>query len=948
MSLKSSIFSTNNLNALSRPYGKKPSLLRPSSPYINNASKNTISNHHEHVHDLGDYQQQQQQQSKTTMPNANGKAKISSKSTPNISNGKDSTAWDFQEIIDNYEHTYSLPPILSPKLPSFFESNETSFPVGTPDDTNRSIKRLKTDNKNNSYIDLSKKPQSSNAMSKKSQPYTNDEDQEMSLKEDLKMERLKSNNRASLQVEAGTADLQDEDYLRPMCPPTLPAIFNNLNSLEPASPRPTTTTTTTTASKTRPTKLATTKNSNSYSERQMREVVQNNENHKVTSKDENSTTKEKKYAFDKDANRTQDPLTKIQDTHQTNKKKLEANKEQDTMSSNTIIAQKVSKPSYSKVTTAAGSIQWINKVYDISNPRFLVRIVLLNKVKYLRHFTIPQKVHPLDGGYGNDDDDDEKDDDDDDDNDSDPVNNHRHNKNTKLDGDNATQDQHVKAKMEDMQNIHGGLKINTDSTPADSVASPNSVNGQSKIPVRKRHKIYIENDSSDLDSIQRPSTSRQKNSKDPSPEQEQSRASSSSLKDASITAKAMAELDEERRRFARFRQAKMKEIEDIERANKELEKRLKQRESELRDESERYRQQQQSAKEVNLTAQGSNLNYGEKQLYHNSYIDVSNTQPNLNLSLSESETLNSKLKDRRGFWQNQAKNLASQFGTHNQSRLSGLVKDAEVITRVCCMVDVVLMQMVACDYDERSKIVMRVLPSERSWMKLDTDVIEFITQITETIEYLKPVTNTKTNTNTNKNNKNNNNYNLHDANSALILNFLKVIRCLLYQLRALLSKHICMILTRVIDDYRLKIAKSNNDYALLKKIIELQVQERDLKTLQAELFANGQPTFLSSTIEFHFPNTWSKRSLDITEVLRWEREQAYSQQNLKKLHLKPLCKGQWGDGGLFYLPLGLYSSLSEMSSLLYLITREFIEKWNQMNLERERWVLYRLQCGPPD
>lgn len=262
------------------------------------------------------------------------------------------------------------------------------------------------------------------------------------------------------------------------------------------------------------------------------------------------------------------------------------------------------------------------------------------------------------------------------------------------------------------------------------------------------------------------------------------------------------------------------------------------------------------------------------------------------LSKSQREDIKQRLIDKKTYWISIVKDcrIISQ-------------KESDGFLEIIINVDIILMSMISNDYDERSKVVAEILPSERSWRSLDQDMKQLIITIDKFTT------------------------NLQEKN---LLEFLKILRCILFQLRAILIKRINSILTKAVISYSNKLNGSDkNNGDLQTRIIDLQQSCIKNHDLINNYFVSSKPSYLISIIPIKFPITWFKKSLTI------EREVSDPLEDYE-FNLKPNDKQ-------FYLPIGTYSNLCEMSGFLYSVIREFIDIFNRYNPKQK--INYTLQSG---
>ncbi|ODV81022.1 uncharacterized protein CANTADRAFT_25306 [Suhomyces tanzawaensis NRRL Y-17324] len=228
-------------------------------------------------------------------------------------------------------------------------------------------------------------------------------------------------------------------------------------------------------------------------------------------------------------------------------------------------------------------------------------------------------------------------------------------------------------------------------------------------------------------------------------------------------------------------------------------------------------------------------------------------------------------------------------------------KGTHDLLSVIIQVDSLILRMISYDYDERSKIVSDVLPSERSWKLLVKEISQLIDEIDKLARILK------------------------DKNQ---LEFLKILVCILFQTQAVVLKRINSILTKVIQLY---INKNNSAGELNGKIIELQQLTINNNSLIIENFMNSKPNYVNAIIPIKFPVTWFKKSL--------EMESSQQDHILDNCHnnIKP-------SNQLYYLPIGVYSNMNEITCFLYNILHEFIDIFNKFIRPKEP-IKYVLQSG---
>ncbi|KAG7196233.1 uncharacterized protein KQ657_000246 [Scheffersomyces spartinae] len=220
-----------------------------------------------------------------------------------------------------------------------------------------------------------------------------------------------------------------------------------------------------------------------------------------------------------------------------------------------------------------------------------------------------------------------------------------------------------------------------------------------------------------------------------------------------------------------------------------------------------------------------------------------------------------------------------KLAKENRAKVS---KGRNKLQQTLLWMDSLILQMVANDLDERIKIMNDILPSERLWRNMFDDINDFL-----------------------KNTQTQEEKNQYE-------DFYVLVVCLLYHTNGLVLKRINNILTKVIDLYT-----KRNDGDIINKVVELQYQAIHNGNLILDYLLNGNPNHMMSTISSKFPKTWYHRTTNI--------------QNLTKPlnDLRPTSNA-------YYLPLGNFSSLNDISALLHNILREFIESNN---------INYSLACS---
>ncbi|KAK6461952.1 hypothetical protein DFJ63DRAFT_314579 [Scheffersomyces coipomensis] len=346
-----------------------------------------------------------------------------------------------------------------------------------------------------------------------------------------------------------------------------------------------------------------------------------------------------------------------------------------------------------------------------------------------------------------------------------------------------------------------------------------------------------------------------------------------------------------------------KELQDKEIRLKEYERSLRSKERAIEE-----REQKQKQKSPPVSSRSDDINKRREQLKQlNNEVMIkepsqpleeiklpnSEEQQTLHLPKAMREEINATLQNKKTILLQLSKTAKGDFE-------SSINKDN--LKAVICQVDYVLLKLMASDYDERSKLVMDVLPSERSWKVLDqevSDLIKFINNCSKSIK------------------------------DNMISGFLRILTSILYQTRALIIKRVNSILIKVIDSY---LTKRDDRKELNDKIIELQQTTIGNNNLISAHLMNARPDFLFSNIASKFPITWSKRNLNLEAVQR-----DFNLYDFHK-HLRPAYQ-------LYYLPFGAYSNVNEIDGFLFHIMNEFMDIYNKHNPSTR--VSYVLLSGKP-
>ncbi|CAI5757477.1 unnamed protein product [Candida verbasci] len=351
-----------------------------------------------------------------------------------------------------------------------------------------------------------------------------------------------------------------------------------------------------------------------------------------------------------------------------------------------------------------------------------------------------------------------------------------------------------------------------------------------------------------------------------------------------ILEKTLKELQEAHKKSI----ASVKELEELLEKERNKEKVNKEKpstkESNNEDEQRKRNQLKQLTQDI-IMREGSQPPVEEKILIDN-FQDDSMSK---NLTQQQREEIKNNLINKKNHYLQLSKTMTSRYQNSSDEFL-----------KIIMQVDCILVKIISFDYDERSKVVSRVLPSERSWRQLDIEIEELIKKIDK----------------------------INPNFSNIKFDLLKIVHCILYQARAIIMKRINNILSTVIESYisRNEKTKENN---LNIKIIELQQQLILNNKLIIENFMNSKPNYLNSIIPLKFSYTWYNKSLNLTKT-----QQDYNLNNYHK-NLKP--------PQLYYLPFGDYTNINELNGFLYNILKEFIEIYNK--IYQNQPIKYNLQSN---
>lgn len=273
------------------------------------------------------------------------------------------------------------------------------------------------------------------------------------------------------------------------------------------------------------------------------------------------------------------------------------------------------------------------------------------------------------------------------------------------------------------------------------------------------------------------------------------------------------------------------------------------------------------------------------------------------LTKAEKDEYKATLISKKNHWIKIAKDIDQQFKESSSDKN----------LKIAMKFDSILLYMISYDYDEKLKLISNILPSERYWNLMYQDLNNFILYLKDYYERIDSQKKVKT--------------------------YVSFLIGLLYQTKSITLKRINAILKKVIESYIEK--KSNSDKSndgeflneLNNKIIELQQQSINNHNSMTENFAKAQPYLSNSpTISINFPKTWYNRAPKLNPNQTSETSLSPGSNN-------------------FYLPINIYSNMSEMSGLIFCCVREFIEIFLTEGQSKDDTKRYKLKSslkGAPD
>ena len=235
-------------------------------------------------------------------------------------------------------------------------------------------------------------------------------------------------------------------------------------------------------------------------------------------------------------------------------------------------------------------------------------------------------------------------------------------------------------------------------------------------------------------------------------------------------------------------------------------------------------------------------------------------------------------------------------------------KTKDPILSIVISIDALLLYMISYDYDEKLKLVAELLPLERYWNSLYQDCSNLIVQLKQQIS----TTNEKSTSRTPLN------------------EYIQLFIGILYQMKAIILKQVNSVFQKVIDLYIFKKKNHKNDplNELNNKIIELQQSTINNYNKGIANFAKAESFFfMTSQVSVNFPKTWYNKSPHM---------------NPTQTYVTSFVPG----GDNYFLPIGMYSELREISGFMFSCLREFSELFlcTKNNGDKPE-TIYILQSG---
>ena len=269
----------------------------------------------------------------------------------------------------------------------------------------------------------------------------------------------------------------------------------------------------------------------------------------------------------------------------------------------------------------------------------------------------------------------------------------------------------------------------------------------------------------------------------------------------------------------------------------------------------------------------------------------------LSFSEKEKEEFKANLISKKNYWIKIAKQTKAESD-----------KTKNPILSIVISIDALLLYMIAYDYDEKLKLIAELLPLERYWNSLYQDCSNLIVLLKQQIS----TTNEKSSSRT------------------PLTEYIQLFTGILYQMKAIILKQVNSVFQKVIDLYIFKKNNHKNDSLneLNNKIIELQQSTINNYNKSIANFAKAESFFsMTSQVSVNFPKTWYNKSPHMNPIQTYETS---------------FVPG----GDNYFLPIGMYSDLREISGFMFSCLREFSELFlSTKNNSDKAGTTYILQSG---
>ncbi|CAN3374664.1 hypothetical protein DIURU_000060 [Diutina rugosa] len=228
------------------------------------------------------------------------------------------------------------------------------------------------------------------------------------------------------------------------------------------------------------------------------------------------------------------------------------------------------------------------------------------------------------------------------------------------------------------------------------------------------------------------------------------------------------------------------------------------------------------------------------------------------------------------------------LGLARTAKTQCLEKESDDVRALVAGLDAVLMYIISHDIDERIRVATNGLPSERHWRALDADIKAVIQRLAKA----------------------------NPPHSSLA-EFFNLFTKLLHTCRAVIQLRIHSVLR--------KVAASYNAKGTEQKVISVQSEALKAYDNFSDCLVAAKPASIYSLVPSRLPQTFRRKQTSL------EKPPSESRVDPKD-RIRP-------SKASFYLPIGPYSTLSEMAGLLYSATNEFIEIFNNNSGKRMEYTL---------